>query len=417
MNTKPLYTVIDLKSFYASCECASRHLDGFTTPLAVCDPTRGLNSIVMSTTPYLKQKYGAPSVCRRRDLPVVEGMILAQPRMAYYVEMSARVVSIFLDFVDEPDLHVYSIDESFLNIGPYLSISKCTAEEYVARIQKRIKDELGLIATAGIGPNMFLAKISLDNEGKKCPPYIAHWTMEDVPTKLWKISPITDVWGISSGLEARLKAMGIRNLEQLAKTPTELLVKQFGVLGNQLHNLANGIDETDIREKYIPKENHISVGQVLRRDYKAEEAKLILREMCDDLCLRLRLLGEKSGLVSLFVGYSADDASHLSHQLSLNKPTDDNDVLYEALMTIFDQYITSHPIKDLGISFGKLGSYPHEQLDVFLSSEEIAERQKLHKAIDKIQTTYGKNACLRLSSLTKSSTIHERHTQIGGHKA
>jgi len=417
MNDKPLYVVIDLKSFYASCECASRHLDGFSTPLAVCDPTRGPNSIVMSTTPYLKIKYGAPSVCRRRDLPPVEGMILAQPRMAHYVEMSSRVVSIFLDFVDEPDLHVYSIDESFLNIGPYLAISKCTPEEYVARIQKRIKDELGLIATAGIGPNMFMAKICLDNDGKNNPPYLAHWTMEDVPTKLWRIAPITKVWGISDGLERRLKTMGIRNLEQLAKTSPEILKKQFGILGQQLHDLANGIDRTDIRDKYVPKDTHISVGQVLQRDYVASEAKLILREMCDDLSLRLRLTGRKSSLVSLFVGYSSDGVASLSHQLSLDKPTDDNDVLFAALMVLFARYIGPFPVKDLGIGFGKLGSYQTEQLDVFESSEETDETRNLRKAIDKIQMAYGRNACLRLSSLTAASTIHERHQQIGGHKA
>jgi DNA polymerase V len=249
MNDKALYCVIDLKSFYASCECAARHLDIFTTPLVVCDPTRGPSTIVMSATPYLKKTYGVPNVCRRRDLPQVSNMILAQPRMAYYVEMSSKVVSIFLDFVDEADLHVYSIDESFLNIGPYLQIAHCTAEQYVAKIQKRIKDELGLVATAGIGPNMFLAKICLDNEGKKRPPYCAHWTMDDVPTKLWSISPITEIWGISDGIERRLRLMGIRSLEALAHAKKEDLEKEFGILGNQLQDLANGIDRTDIRRK------------------------------------------------------------------------------------------------------------------------------------------------------------------------
>ena len=249
MNEKALYCVIDLKSFYASCECAARGLDPFKTPLVVCDPTRGPSTIVMSSTPYLKANYKIPNVCRRRDLPHLEDMIYAQPRMAYYIEMSSRVVSIFMDHVAEEDIHVYSIDESFLNIGPYLSLAKQTPEEFVHEIQKQIYEELGLTATAGIGPNMFLAKIALDNEGKKRPPYIAHWTEKDVPTKLWSISPITEIWGISRGTEAHLKRIGIRSMKELAHCDRGFLEEEFGVMGLQLHDLANGIDRTDIRQK------------------------------------------------------------------------------------------------------------------------------------------------------------------------
>src|SRR5574344_2532946 len=143
--------VIDLKSFYASCECACRHLDIFQTPLVCCDPYRSSSSVVMSATPYLKKKYGIPNVCRRRDLPLVPGMIYAVPRMSFYLQMSAKVNSIFLDYIAEEDLHVYSVDESFLNLGPYLNLYGCSAETIIQRIQQRIADELGLVATAGIG--------------------------------------------------------------------------------------------------------------------------------------------------------------------------------------------------------------------------------------------------------------------------
>ena len=178
-----IYAVIDLKSFYASCECAARGLDIFSTPLVVADKERTENSIVMSVTPFLKKQYGVPNVCRIRDLPRLENMVYATPRMAYYIEMSARVVSILLDYVAEEDLHVYSIDESFIRIDPYLSAAKTNAEGYCAMILKSIKDELGLCATAGIGPNMFLAKTCLDIEAKKKPPYIAYWHYEDVEKK------------------------------------------------------------------------------------------------------------------------------------------------------------------------------------------------------------------------------------------
>ncbi|MCQ2742953.1 MAG: damage repair protein [Bacilli bacterium] len=416
-NPNALYAVIDLKSFYASCECATRGLDIFTTPLVVCDPERTMSTIVMSVTPFLKEKYGVGNVCRRRDLPDVEGMIIAQPRMSYYIEMSSRVVSIFLDFVDESDLHVYSIDESFLNIGPYLKAAKQTPEEFCASIQKRIKDELGLVATAGIGPNMFLAKVCLDNEGKKKPPYIGRWTMDDVQTKLWAIEPITKVWGISSGIERRLKNLGIRSLKQLACANKKLIEKEFGVIGTQLINLANGIDETNIREKYVPKEQHLNQGQTLSRDYNKDEAKLLIREMCDDICLRLRLTGMKAGVVSLYVGYGGNSNGGFNKQTSLDIPTDDNDNIYDACMRIYKESIENLPIRGLSVGLSKLGEYEFQQQSIFEDGETNKEKRNLYKAIDEIQLTFGRNYCLRGTALTKGSTIRERHNQIGGHKA
>ena len=409
------YAVIDLKSFYASCECACRGLDIFSTPLVVADPTRSANTIVMSTTPYLKEKYGVPNVCRVKSLPDVPGMICAKPRMAYYLQMSAKVVSIFLDFLNKEDIHVYSVDESFLYLTPYLKMYDCSEEELCRRIIKRIKDELGLVATCGLGPNMFLAKICLDNEGKKKPPYLARWTYDDVKTKLWSIRPITKIWGISDGISSHLYRLGIRDVESLAKASPYLLKREFGVLGQQLHDLANGIDNSDIREKYVPKERNISIGQTLMRDYDAKGAKLVLREMNDDLCLRLRMNGNRASRVGLYVGYS--DCTGFSRQCSFDIPTDDNDDLYDHVMYLFDKFIEDKPIRGLGISFAKLSSYSYRQNSVFVSDEEAEERRSLHLMVDAIQNRFGKDLCLRASSLCKDSTIKQRHKQIGGHNA
>lgn len=409
------YAVIDLKSFYASCECACRGLDIFSTPLVVADPTRSANTIVMSTTPYLKEKYGIPNVCRVKSLPDVPGMIFAKPRMAYYLQMSAKVVSIFLDFLNEEDIHVYSVDESFLYLTPYLKMYDCSEEELCLRIIKRIKDELGLVATCGLGPNMFLAKICLDNEGKKKPPYLARWTYDDVKTKLWSIRPITKIWGISDGISSHLYRLGIRDVESLAKASPYLLKREFGVLGQQLHDLANGIDNSDIREKYVPKERNISIGQTLMRDYDAKGARLVLREMNDDLCLRLRMIGNRASRIGLYVGYS--DCSGFSRQCSLDIPTDDNDDLYGHIMYLFEKFIEDKPIRGLGISFAKLSSYSYRQNSVFVSDEEAEERRHLHLMVDAIQNRFGKDLCLRASSLCKDSTVKQRHKQIGGHNA
>lgn len=412
---EPIYAVIDLKSFYASCECAARGLDIFSTPLAVCDRSRSVNSIVMSVTPYLKSKYRVPNVCRIQDLPPIKDMVYATPRMAYYIEISAKVVSIFLDFIDEEDLHVYSIDESFLYLSPYLSLYRCTAEELVARIQKRIYDELGLIATAGMGPNMFLAKVCLDNDGKKRPPYRAYWGYEDVPTKLWKLPSLKSVWGISNGISSHLQRIGIRSLEGLAKADTYLLKKEFGVMGLQLKELANGIDHSDIREKYIPQERSLTQGQVLMRDYKASEARLILREMTDDLCVRLRKAKCKAKTVSCFCGYSKNGG--FSRQEALTIPNDDNDILFRAILNIFNKHILPYPIRNLGIGFDKLIQTTAQQYSLFESVERQETNRRLFQTIDALNERYGRNTVLRATSLLDASTIRERHQQIGGHKA
>ena len=244
-----IYAVIDMKSFYASCECAERGLNPFCTPLVVADPDRSLNTIVMSCTPFLKEKYHCPNVCRISELPPIPDLIIAKPRMRYYLEQSARIVSIFLDFISEEDLHVYSVDESFLRLTPYLSLYRCTAEDIVRRIQCRIQKELRMTATAGLGPNMFLAKVCLDNEGKKKPPFLARWGKEDVETKLWAIHPITKIWGISNGISSHLSRLGIHSLRSLAHADDAMLKKEFGIIGKQLKDLANGIDESKINEK------------------------------------------------------------------------------------------------------------------------------------------------------------------------
>lgn len=416
-RSEDIFAVIDLKSFYASCECAARGLDIFTTPLVVADKSRSANSVVMSVSPILKKKYNVPNVCRIRDLPKVPNLIYATPRMAYYITMSARVVSIFLDFVGEEDLHVYSIDEAFLYLTPYLSLYNCTAEELCAAIQKKIKSKLGLVATCGLGPNMFLAKVCLDNEAKRKPPYIARWTYADVETKLWSISPITKIWGISGGISSRLDKLGIRSVEGLAKADIAILRREFGVMGDQLHALSNGIDKTDIHEKYIPKDKSLSIGQTLMKDYDIKGAKLVLREMCDDLCLRLRLEGKKTGCVTVSMWYGLETGGGFSKQASLDIPTDDNNSLMEVVDQLIGFYSGNNPIRGLGISFSKLEPYKAHQYSLFDSVESSDERRAMNLTIDDIQLTYGRNSVLRATSLLPDSTIRERHEQIGGHKA
>ena len=408
--------VIDLKSFYASVECVMRGLDPLEALLVVCDTSRGEGTIVLSASPKLKELYGVKNVQRKRELPEVPGLIFATPRMETYVKVSADVVATFMEFVGEDDIHVYSIDESFLNLGPYLKLYNCTARQLTKRIMDRVYEKLGLRCTAGIGPNFILAKCALDNAAKKAKDFIAEWNEKDIKSKLWKLKPVSKMWGINVGIERRLNKLGIFDVETLANYPVDRLEKEFGIIGTQLKEHANGIDDTNIREKYSPKETSLSLGQVLMRDYNIKEAKLIVKEMVDDLCLRMRTEKKKTKSVSIFVMYSMEKYGGFAHQTALNYSTDNENVIYEALMTLYDEYVEDLPIRRININFAKLEYDDNEQVDLFIGAEEQEKRKSLSLAMDEIKMKYGKNSVLRMSSLTEESTAKERHNQIGGHK-
>lgn len=404
--------IIDLKSFYASCECAVRHLDIFKTPLVCCDPYRSESSVVMSVTPYLKEKYGVSNVCRKRDLPSIPGMIYAVPRMSYYLQVSSYVVSIFLKYVSYEDLHVYSVDESFLNLGPYIKMYG-SPERMIQLIQEEIFHRLGLIATAGIGPNMFLAKIALDNEGKKKRPFLARWAYEDVPTKLWKIKPIDKIWSIAEGTKNHLARIGINSLESLAKADSSLLEKEFGVMGLQLKNLANGRDDSDIREKIVPLNPSLSNGQTLRKPLSPNECTLLLREMTDELSIRLRKENYLAGKIGVWA--SMEKGSY-SKEMTLPYPTDSTKELFRSIQHAFFEKIPYEKIYGLSISFGKLSKKQRVQLSLFEDVFQKEKEERFDNVMDKIRETYGRNAIFRCSALLENSTIRQRHMQIGGHR-
>lgn len=407
--------VIDMKAFYASVECVERNLNPFTTPLVVCDTSRGSGTIVLSVSPYLKQ-IGVPSRCRRRELPDIPNMIYATPRMSLYIEKSAEIVSIVLDFVGEDDIHVYSIDELFINLGPYLKMYNSTPRQLTKKIKDEINKRTGLTTTAGIGENMLLAKLALDLDAKNKPPYISEWKKEDVEKKLWKVKPLSKMWGISLNYERRLNSMGIYDVGQLARADKNLLKKEFGVMGEQLHEHANGIDNTDIRKKYTPKNTSLSLGQVLFRDYKVDEAKTIIREMNEDLSMRLRENGQFCQSVGLSIGYSMSVYGGFSHQMTLENPTDDTDEILDVLLKIYDKYIKNLPIRRIYLSYSKLVTSNMEQLSLFEDPISKLEKRNLQKVSDRLKNKYGKDILFKGSSLLEESTAKERHNQIGGHR-
>ncbi len=407
--------VIDLKAFYSFVECVDRGLDAWTTPLVVADKERGKNTIVLSVSPFLKAR-GVPSRLRIRDLPKGYDYVYAVPRMERYIEKSAEVVRIMMDFVSEDDIHVYSIDEAFLDITSYLNYYKMTPLQLVSKIIQTIKERTGLQATAGIGDNFFLSKVALDIYAKHEKNGIAIMKQKDVKTKLWPISPLTKIWGIGERTAVKLNSLGIYNVGELANADKDFIHSHFGIMGDQLISHANGIDESDIHEVYIPKSTSITVGQVLFRDYNMNEVDIIIREMCDDLSQKLRSDSKQTELVSLYIGYSKETMGGFSRQMSLLHPTDDTEELFKALMEIKHRFIQDLPIRRIGINFGKLSAGGFKQIDMFGDAKKEKNNHDLFKAMDKLKDKYGKNILLRASALTDASTAIERHNQIGGHR-
>ena len=207
---------IDLKSFFASAECVERGLDPFTTPLIVADPERGKGTITLAVTPKMKE-YGVPSRGRVFEIPKGIKYIQVPPRMNLYIKKSKEVINTFLDFVSKEDMHVYSIDESFLDVTDYLKLYHLTDIELAKKIMDEIKKRTGLTSTCGIGPNLLLAKVALDIESKHSPNFIAKWTKDDIETKLWNITPLDEMWGIGTKTMKKLNDLGIEKVGDINK--------------------------------------------------------------------------------------------------------------------------------------------------------------------------------------------------------
>ena len=416
MKTKRNILCIDLKSFFASVECVDLGLDAFTTPLVVANKSQGQGAITLAVSPYLKS-LGIKGRTRLYNIPKNIHYKIVNPRMKRYIEMSKKVVEIYLDFVASEDLHIYSIDECFLDVTNYLSYYKMSDEKLGENILKTVEQRTGLTATCGIGPNMLLAKIAMDTEAKKHKNGIAKWGYEDIPKKLWPISPLSNIWGIGTRMEKRLNNLGIFSVYDLAHYDKDKLQNKFGVLGLELWDHANGIDNSVIKDfKQEAKEKSYSHSQVLMRDYFNEEIYLIIEEMLSVLTKRLRLKGESTSLVGFGIKSSKAIGGGFYHQIKLSNPTDNIDNILPLCYSLFDKYyIENNPIRSVSISLGKLSIKGGTQLDLFTNPKKIASDNNLLKALDEIQAKYGKNSILKSTSLLSNSTIKERNKKIGGH--
>lgn len=404
---------IDLKSFFASCECVERGIDPFKYPLVVANPNQGDGAITLAVTPYLKQQ-GVKSRGRLFEIPKNIKYTIAKPRMNLYINKSKEVISVYLDFISEEDLYIYSIDECFLDITNYLKLYKKNDYELAKDIINKVFEKTKLTVTCGIGPNMLLAKIAMDIEAKHTPNNIAKWTYDDIETKLWKISPLSDMWGIGKRMEINLNKLGIYSIGDLAKTNKHLLKDKFGIIGLELWNHANGIDLSIISDhKKMSKSESYSHSQVLFKDYDENNVTIIISEMIDVICARLRKGNKLTKLIGLGIGYSKSVSGGFYHSIKIDNATDSREEILKYCLLIFDKFYEKLPIRKVSVSCGLLEKKENIQLDLFKT--ETNEKDKINSAIDEIKNKFGKNSILNGSNLLSDSTAIERNKKTGGH--
>ena len=409
---------IDLKSFFASVECAMRGLNPFETPLIVADEGRGGGSIVLAVSPYLKNR-GMPSRCRLFEVGDTSGMIVAQPRMRAYVDVAIQVIDIYLRFVAEEDLHVYSIDEAFLDVTDYLGYYGTDAETLARRIVRAVHEETGVPASCGIGDNMLLSKLALDLFSKQAKDGFASLRYGDVESKLWPIRPLSKIWGIGARMQRRLEAMNLYTLGDIARADRTFLHKRFGVLGDELYFHAHGVDASRIRDKHrdLAPMKSVGLGQTLFRDYDIVDIDQIFIEMCDEVAERLRFVGKQARTVHLGIGYSKAVRGGFSRQRTLASATDDNDALLEAVRALFDEHGDDAPIRQVFIRATQLvDAAVGVQTTLFEHPMRTTSRDRLWRTVDDVRRRFGKNALARLSSYQEAGTFLERSGLIGGHR-
>ena len=475
------YIAIDLKSFYASVECRERGLDPLDTNLVVADESRTDKTICLAVTPSLKsygisgrgrlfevkQRVKEANAGRQHDAPghrldgtshffselqanpsLAIDFIIAPPRMAYYMEYSTRIYQVYLKYIAPEDIVVYSIDEVFIDATSYLSHYNMTAHDLAMTMILEVLYTTGITATAGIGTNLYLAKLAMDITAKHAVPdkdgvRIAELDEESFRYLLWDHKRLTDFWMTGPGTVKRLEKHGIHTMGELAYFSTvnqDILYREFGVDAELLIDHAWGLEPCGMKEikAYKPSTNSISEGQVLSCPYPYDKARIIVMEMADSLVLQLTDKGLVTDSLTLDVGYDRENCDsgkyrgpvHIDHygrtvpkgahgSTKLDNPTNLGSILISATTELFERiadktltvrWITiaaNRVVKDEGFF----------QVDLFTDTTKLEKEKKLQNALLGLKKKFGKNAVLKGTNYLDGATMRERNQQIGGHKA
>ncbi len=410
-----VYLCIDLKSFYASVEAVERGLDPFKANLVVADASRGKGAICLAITPALKA-LGVKNRCRLFEIPKAVEYIAAMPRMKKYMEYSAEIYGVYLRFVAKEDILVYSIDECFFDITAYLSLYGKTPVEIAKMMMDAVFKETGISASAGVGTNLYLAKVALDITAKHSQDRIGVLDEETYKKTLWHHTPITDFWNVGRGTAKRLWKYGIYDMYGVAHTSEEVLYREFGKNAAYLIDHANGIEPCTISEihAYVPKSTSISSGQILFENYAYDDALLVLREMVDTLTLELVERGMQTDSISLHVGYAEGGADGGSRKLDFF--TDSTRRLTAAFCTLFRETVKKdEKIRRITVGFGHLAAADFVNFNMFSDDTKDEKERKKQAAIVALRNRFGKNAVLRGMNLEEKATGIIRNRLVGGH--
>ncbi len=433
------YLCIDLKSFYASVECVERGLDPMTTRLVVADPERSDKTICLAVSPAMKA-LGVRNRCRVFEIPPDIDYIMATPRMALYVERSADIYGVYLTYLAPEDIHVYSIDEVFMDVTDYLSLYGCTARELGERIRADVLARTGIPASCGIGPNLYLAKIALDITAKHSPDFFGELDEESYKATLWSHRPLTDFWRIGEGIQRRLALMGIHTMGELAMAPEEPLYKEFGIDAEILIDHAWGIEPVRMEhiKAYRSESHSLSSGQVLMRDYNFSDALTVAKEMADGVALDLVRQGKLAASISIWVGYAMtaemraaarEEGGMRAWYRSIPSsggtkrfpsPTNSREAIYRAVVELFETDVDRDtPIRRMTVNAGGVVDEGASgiQLDLFADGERLDSEHRRQEAVAAVKARFGNNAVLKGIDLLPEATGRERNRQIGGHKS
>jgi len=417
-----VYMCLDLKSFYASVECADLGVDPFTTPLVVADASRGLGAITLAISPALKQ-LGVKNRCRLFEIPSTIEYMAVKPRMRRYMEVSASIYGVLLDYVAPEDIHVYSIDEYFIDVTPYSRLYKKTWRELALLFKYKVLEQTHIHATVGLGTNLFLAKVALDVLAKHAPQGIGILNEKLFKEKIWHHQPITDIWQIGRGIASRLHKYGVVDLHGITTVPDERWYKEFGINAELLIDHAWGCETCTMKEihMYRPAKHSLSRGQILLRNYSYEECFVPLREMVESLVLELIAEEALTKYISLGVRYADRTVKGTGGSRRLSKYTCSLDVLSQAVLTLYKDTAHSHQaIRQLSVGFDDLVNREavHWEEDLFSSSQDREEKAyQVERTVLTIKEKFGGNSILRASSLQEEGTMQFRNTLVGGHNA
>ena len=417
MSKERTYFCIDMKCFFASVECAELGLNPFETNLVVADESRGTNALCLAISPKMKT-LGVKNRCRMSEIPKNIHYMVAKPRMKKYIEYAADIYDVYLDYIDPNDIHVYSIDEAFIDATDYLRIYNKEAREFALFLINQIANRKHIPAAAGIGTNLYLAKVALDITAKKTKDHIGFLNEELYKETLWHHKPITDFWQVARGTANRLSRYGVTDMAGVAALPEETLYKAFGINAELLRDHAFGREScliSDIKA-YKPKSKSISSSQILFEDYSYEKARIVMYEMALAGCQEMMRRHVISNGVGIYVGYSKDVIEPTGGNVRMAYATNLYSNVKEYVDSLFDMHVERDiPIRRLGITFGNIMDEACEGYDLFTDFEKVEREKRLENTVLGIKDRFGKNAMFRGLDLSEGATALARNKMIGGH--